>query len=70
MLEEHNLVWIVGFLNDASEVHCIVNLVLGLKDFFETEVVMTFLQRVEGDVLVVTVIDIFAHSAGRRIGKY
>ena len=70
LLQEHHLIRVVRPLHDAREVHCVVDLVLRLEHFFETEVVMTFLQRVEGDVLVVTVIDIFAHSTRRRIGKH
>ena len=53
LLHEQNLVWIVWPFNDASEVHRVINLILSLKYFLKAEVVMTLLERIKCDVLVI-----------------
>ncbi len=40
-------------VKDALEVHCIINLILGLKDFLELEVIMTIPQCIEVNVTIV-----------------
>ena len=72
-LEEHQA-RVVGPLNDASEVHGVVDLVLRLQDLLEAEVVVTLLQGVERDVLVVPVEDLLGLAgvgrAGSCLGKH
>lgn len=73
LLEQHQA-RVVRPLNDASEVHGVVDLVLGLQHLFEAEVVVALLQGVERDVLVVPVEDLLglarARRGGRRLGKH
>jgi len=70
LLHEQNEIGIVGLLNDASEVHRVVNLVFGLQHLFKTKVVVTFLQSVKGYVFVVAREDIFVFAAGGcRVSK-
>ncbi len=40
-------------VKDALEVHCIINLILGLKDFLELEVIMTIPQCIKVNVTIV-----------------
>lgn len=42
--------WVV---KDALKVHCIINLILGLKDFLELEVIMTVPQCIKVNVTIV-----------------
>ena len=58
LLHEEDQVWVVGLFNDSRDVHRVVDLVLRLKHFFKTEVVMTLLQSVKRYVLVVLSEDI------------
>ena len=73
LLEQHQA-RVVWPLNDASEVHGVVDLVLRLQHLLEAEVVVTLLQGVERDVLVVPVEDLLglarARRGGCRLGKH
>ena len=53
LLHEQDEIRIVWLLDDAREVHGIVNLILSLQHFFKTEVIMAFLQGVERYIFVV-----------------
>lgn len=53
LLHKEDQIGIVGLLNDASDVHGVVDLVLGLQHLFKAEVVVTLLQSVKRYVLVV-----------------
>ena len=55
LLHEEDLVWVVRFFNNTSEVHGVINFVLGFKDFLEAEIVMALLKCVKCDVLIVPV---------------
>ena len=53
LLHKEDQIGIVGLLNDASDVHGVVDLVLGLQHLFKAKVVVTLLQSVKRYVLVV-----------------
>ena len=67
MLQEHDLARIVGPLHNACKVHGVVDLILCLKHLFEAKVVVTFLECVKGDVLVVPIVDVLAYCARSRV---
>lgn len=70
LFHEQDQVWIVRILNDSSEVHSVVYLVLSLKNFFEAEVVMAFFECVKCDVLVVLREDVSILTASISITQY
>lgn len=72
LLHEQNQIWIVWFLYNSREMHRIVNLILGLKHFFETKVVMAFLEGIERYIFIVlgehiAFLLIFSRASSRRI---
>ena len=84
LLHKQYQVWIIGVLDDSSEVHRVVYLILSLKDFLEAEVVMAFFKCVKCDVLVVLgeniciltscvlqyIASVLLARARRRLSKY
>ena len=69
LLHEENQVRVVWFLNNASDVHRVVHLILGLKDFFEAEIIVTLFQSVKRDVLVVLGEHICVRADARALGR-
>ena len=67
LFEKHNLIRIVWSLDNSREMHRIVNLILGLQNLFEAEIVVTFLESVKRDVLVVPIVDVLGVCTGHRI---
>lgn len=72
LLHKEDQIGIVGLLNDASDVHGVVDLVLGLQHLFKAEVVVTLLQSVKRYVLVVLSKDVavMLSRASRRRCKH
>ena len=56
LLHEEDQFWIIWSLLNSLEVQGVIHLVFSLDYFFNGEVVMSLLQSVEGNVLVVIVV--------------
>ena len=74
MLLEEDQVRVVGALNNTGEMHGVIDLVLGLEYLLKAEVVVTLLQGVKSDVLVMPIEDLFGLArisrTGSRVGEH